>query len=563
MLGSLRRLAVGAHKNKPVTRRRLGVEVLEPRTLLSAASMTAPVLRGEPAPCDVCPAPDDVDIARVLMEATSEPLHAMWPAIETRRPPRPVAAPALGRPTDVRVAGEAEAGRLAMPSAVTMAASPVPLPADVRSVLSGPSIIGQWIEDHEDSHRIGLDASRTIPEPEGGFIDTARFSAETGNHLGDQVFDARELAPRAGMLPPVDPWMAPREFDTPQMAWLHPSASARQEAAVGRLALGSLEVSRDADSLSQGGETSLPAYEWIAWMDSGMESAARERARLAPSLGFEQSAAIDVVELAPRLEPALNDPVLSSPGVVDRPRRFGVEVEAEGGLVDIDGAADAASESFELARPRWTRDTFWHREEQDPGDSLVEDQDGENEALAGDPAAARQSAESVQSGRAAQRLGLPIESDEGGMIELVAAVVTATEPTHTAKVLPRSDDQHPSHPGGSIRMDSGVALFQAFELATVPTQHVHPSGSSSEQSGETGLPAGSPPATSTLDGTPAQESLSTSGTSEEQPEGRHSAASLVVVASLVVAVDRLRQEEDPTHGECRDSARFEVARADG
>ena len=134
-------------------------------------------------------------------------------------------------------------------------------------------------------------------------------------------------------------------------------------------------------------------------------------------------------------------------------------------------------------------------------------------------------------------------SEEGGMIELVASAypTAGSSQAHTSWQPSRSEGKPtPSAEAGDIPMDAGVGLFQAFELATAPTQPVDESGSVSN---DTEPPTETTASAAADEDPPVEQSAAVVEGSAEQSTQRAAAVPAVIIVTYLV--DRWRRKSEP------------------
>jgi hypothetical protein len=319
---------------------------------------------------------------------------------------------------------------------------------------------------------------------------------------------------------------------------------------------------------SEGGFVELPAYNFALSGDWQVDWAGSEGA------GSAQDGAVHLTGPVTAVDAARND--ASSTAVVarDSTRPLALENTTEGGFVDV-GTVPGTLPSLSGRRGRistgrspWDADEqdmlesvwkdagdeegtpWWNSEEQDWGESIwrglgKEDEPADETGAAEEdhPQIDEHSAAGDESEEAAQGVPWAFRGEEGGMIELAAAFPGADSSAAVGEELSlRAKD---------IRMDKGVGRFQAFELATVPAQHVDELHVTAAELSEPVPPAVETASTSTSDAPAAEASASASRERSDQLAHRAAALPLVVLASLVTAIDERRQEETSPRGKRR------------
>lgn len=145
---------------------------------------------------------------------------------------------------------------------------------------------------------------------------------------------------------------------------------------------------------------------------------------------------------------------------------------------------------------------------------------------------------------AAQASTRPSESMEGGMIELAATGLPSSGSTRDSRSSP-SEGTPGNVPGGEVvPMDHGVALFQAFELATAPAQQGDRPSSAWVEASQSGLPLemslppqGDEPLSADKSTPPGD------GPEAESPQ-RAGVLQVVAIASSLVVIDKARREAE-------------------
>jgi hypothetical protein len=164
---------------------------------------------------------------------------------------------------------------------------------------------------------------------------------------------------------------------------------------------------------------------------------------------------------------------------------------------------------------RRTLDSFWLEFGQDVESQLAIDVD---EHLAEGPTEMTQIA------------AAEMNVEEGGMIELVAAAFydANDEPAHPA-------GQQGTSTTGEVQMDTGIGMFQAFELATTPQAEPEQPASGEDATAETTA------ADATDEALPAEQPVAIADESDAESNRSASAPALLVAATLSLRRKRHRQ----------------------
>jgi len=162
-----------------------------------------------------------------------------------------------------------------------------------------------------------------------------------------------------------------------------------------------------------------------------------------------------------------------------------------------------------------------------------------------DPARATGQSVAVEGPAVASQAPLrPSESAEGGMIELAAIGLPSSGSTRDPRSSPSAGAPGDLSAGEAVPVDQGVALFQAFELATAPAQQgVRPDSawveaSQSDLPLETSLP---PQGTDPLS---AEKSPPPGDGPEAEGPQRAGVLQAVAIASSLVVIDKARREAE-------------------
>lgn len=174
------------------------------------------------------------------------------------------------------------------------------------------------------------------------------------------------------------------------------------------------------------------------------------------------------------------------------------------------------------------------------GNELVEKSTSASELDEQAPEEDEQDGETAEAERAERNSCWAAYSEEGGMIELVAA---SSSQGHDSWRSPPSEQAQPalSPEAGDIPMDVGVGLFQAFELATAPRE---PVDDSDAVSSDNDLPTESTASTATDEHPPVEQSAAVSKDgSADQSDQRAAAVPAVIVVTYLI--DRWRRKKEP------------------
>jgi len=214
--------------------------------------------------------------------------------------------------------------------------------------------------------------------------------------------------------------------------------------------------------------------------------------------------------------------------------RAGSTSASEGGFIDIAPDAETPSRSSEP----W--DTG------DPARSGLgeeaESRDAARIAKDDDPQASKRSSGSDALEDATEGSGGSSKSPEGGMIELAAAFLPTDGSSRVSGPSSGAAGGDQFTGDKEIRMDNGVALFHAFELATAPNlQGDRPNSAWTEGSQSGPLETTAPPANP--DSAAGAEAASAEKKPEGQPVQRAGVLQAIAVASFLAALDRVHQEE--------------------
>jgi len=210
----------------------------------------------------------------------------------------------------------------------------------------------------------------------------------------------------------------------------------------------------------------------------------------------------------------------------------------EGGLIDIDIASEQSSPFSKPSQQTPLANRSKILEKADSGKSMPlrigeGDQRGDPMPLAGeeDPSWARSTNQSELSEEAGPDLRPAPDATEGGMIELAAVVPSSGGSPGSPPPSAATTEQRQGAEVKEIRMESGVALFHAFELATAPGQETD---AAMQMADEPALPseitAPPPP-----DVSPAPE-MSASESQEPDQPAAHRASLLPTIAGTAFLV---------------------------
>lgn len=223
-------------------------------------------------------------------------------------------------------------------------------------------------------------------------------------------------------------------------------------------------------------------------------------------------------------------------------------VAPEGGFIDIAPHASSLTKNSEAAPTEQSLRNFETQDGGEPsrdgsrwgGDSLEGTrvaEDGPAEASRGDVAVDLPE-------DAAQDPTRSSESAEGGMIVLAAAGSSSSTSTRDPRSSPPAADAGEIAGGKEVPTDHGVALFQAFELATSPAQQGDRSNSAWVETSQSGLPLEEVPSTGGHPPLSSDETLRPG----DDPDGigpqRAGILQAVAIASSLVAIDKARREAE-------------------
>lgn len=281
----------------------------------------------------------------------------------------------------------------------------------------------------------------------------------------------------------------------------------------------SLKTSAD-ESVSLGTKT------WAVNGDSAV------RAGQEAKTAFAQTSVASGKEMAPSM--VLYDASPASPMTsLARSRPSALEHAPEGGLIDIGPEASSGSTArMERVPPLNSVETPPQRDVAEPARRDTADQDrplDEVPSLADEPTG-KGTEEGPQPNTPAQDVKLAFGSDEGGTIDLIAAAGPTVPPVYDSLDLPQAPSEEPSLGPRTIPMDKGLGLFHAFELATVPTQRTDGPDIVSAETNQEGLSAETGQPAPTADAPAPEESVSVPG---EQSLHGATAAPALILASLM------------------------------
>jgi hypothetical protein len=334
-------------------------------------------------------------------------------------------------------------------------------------------------------------APRANSKSEGGLADISVTRSVPDANRPNPFMDAFD-----GLLakPPASRSSA---FDTarPSNATVHQPLSWSVIESPGARGLDSSQASRVAVWPPEGGLVSLSAA------DPLLSTAGNDRLASwdAPG-GFQSGVASDgpaATHLTRRDDAgaALLDPF-------GRSRLSGLDNRSEGGFVEIDEVLDALSspsgrdspeEDVAVSTPTWSSDRH-SSQESISRDILRRFRSLDASRSDGDPDQGHRqlSEEGGPPENLVQSSRLDPDAGEGGMIELIVAASLGAGGAHgdgsTAVSVPGTAERLPEAGVGQIRMDSGVGLFQAFELATGPALPAKNSNAQLRPQQQTGQP---------------------------------------------------------------------------
>jgi hypothetical protein len=299
---------------------------------------------------------------------------------------------------------------------------------------------------------------------------------------------------------------------------------------------------------SSGGEPfSLVRYvtsttdEWSAAPDAYVRHDDRVDVLQDPLVGSLPTA--DGGELKTARDIRRDEPLAQLDDSFDRTRLSVLEEATEGGLVDIDELLEttaitsgrpASSKPGSADKPAWdsARRNLLPSGTQD---SAYRRRTGQRVDPATGERSHGQSGERGGSHDAPKLAGRARTVDEGGMIALVATANprddwSSANPSAPLAAGPRELVLPPG--SGGIRMDAGIGLFQAFELATTPVQVGAPHSAASESAGATKAAASS----ATGGKSSSERSASTYG--ELTPNRAATIPAVLIVSCLLNASSR-------------------------
>lgn len=519
-------------KKALTNKKRLSVERLESRTVLSATNLFATTM-------EIAPEFEDRFVLR------SQPVFFASELGTQDRRVRDVPANRFELPQQI-------AGDLEVPQRSRVGrteASPIPRlgPGDTLDpdagliVISNRSALVEWRASEEAFGQ--LDGS-----PSAMMSDLSQLFAERqgDEDVGDLGLDQPEveIANRDRIFSTVDdPFREGSLIGTsgkrPQQLLRHdthggdefnalaePSASGQPSA--------SLPSNRLADELGdshsqQLSNTDLTVTPWRLSVRSAEQLPVAPQSWLGTVLGsrhFDSSLRVDGI----RAESYFAEPFLTEDALTNR------RLQSEGGLAefDFDRMEQIMADRRSFATPlpgndfRWygesrrTRDSFWLEFSADVESQLATD-------------AAERLAEEVDAAAAQVQIAdadSQVDSEEGGMIELIAAVYPKAE-----QPLAQSNGELSARRPASdkVRMDTGVGLFQVFEIAISPQRagvEADPAAADTVARGTVALPL-------------AERAAANSGDSDAEPIGAASLSALLIAGSLYF--DRRQRRDDKTH----------------
>jgi len=526
MLTILQQVLAGMQSKERKGRRRLRVEPLESRIVLSAASPAASVFHAVPPAVDALSSLVDTDFTARLTEST----HEFQPETVAERDNvheqveffKPNAGRLSGierRNATAQITTSSLTVDHAFPRSLSAGDDPdqvasFPDVSDHRFPSSfappGGSDLVQRRADREASsffdrapdpfantHALDVFALRNNRGSEGGFVTIKSIRPELDLRAVDHILAMRK--PFLG----ASPLMRLGRFSALESTWL---------------------------DASEGGFVTLAAQEAIVSTNSNVDLAGRMGAGLTATVPSFENVAHDT-------PPALIGPL-------DGTRSSSWDGETEGGFVDIDVEHEASSLWLERTDHTPTVTLPWDSEGLDSVDSIwsalgdeIEPLERNHVGRGDDRQVSEHAVGESDSEDVAQDSRWAFHSEEGGMIELAAAVLSA-ESSDALEASLGATGEEPSTAHEAIRMDKGIGLFQAFELATVPTEHVDGSQVSSFEASEVDPPADVTASRSPDDGPAAEHSAACNGESTEQlVQSAAAIPTIVVVASLMSSVD--------------------------
>jgi len=248
--------------------------------------------------------------------------------------------------------------------------------------------------------------------------------------------------------------------------------------------------------------------------------------------------------LALSFESPANDTAANAVASSDATRASSWGQDVEGGFVDVNASREPLFGWSERTDRAPTVKLPWDSEEGDAVDSIWSDLGDEPELLdtgrvgrEDDRQASEHTVGDGESEDVAGDVGWALEGEEGGMV-MLASVVPLAESTDAVEILPEVTGEEASVHREVIRIDKGMGLYQAFELATVPTGQVDESELSSFELKEVGPPADTTASTVPADAPAAEQSAAVNRDSAERPvQSAATIRAIIVAASLTSTID--------------------------
>jgi hypothetical protein len=589
----------GLRKKGLKARRGLGFEPLESRTLLSAVSPAVPVARVALPWSESPSALVGTDFATGLAGVESRVQQGpQWsPAIEWPS----LTAHLVTSLASTRATSADFAPAVGVPNhRATPLESPVSGPlAERGGEPDGSRLFVERPPGEAGASRPEAVVLRANPRKEGGFVDVGNTGLALSRSPVGRLMETVEQAPAPRPLAAQVASFSAADFISFDPAWIESAVPGEgQDGSVAQAANPPETAAAESPPSESGFASGLLAELGVSTdliadlagtaIAEATQTAALNAGQTTPD--FEAAPA----DASPRLASALERSLLSVPEkekmAQDRPldsdSPLGTLSEPSGrsGLVAAERPTQNPVEANEntLAGSIWKDSRGKGYDNDDfgdvnPGNQAAGNQTARNEAgslnetrAAPDDRAntGERAEEGGESQRAATIEKYAFDSAEGGMIELVAASFTSADSPYASIASAASPDETPSIGArpvrigkGDVRMDNGVGLFQAFELASVPACRVGVSDLPPDRDlpparrEEADPPAGTTALLSTADAA-AQEPTPAQEPRHGLPLRRVAAApTIVVVASLLTAAQGIYQEEESTKSPGRPSTR--------
>ncbi len=361
------------------------------------------------------------------------------------------------------------------------------------------------------------DSGRDFKDPEGGFVHILRMDSEARSFSANRATDLNARPPEAAELANLDRLNAVTNSglvgNVSQAFSMIAEPKLLTEAITPELWENSGRTPSDAD----GGL----AHDTAVLTESSIERSSPAFTSPDQRTDSVLDRTSGVSETSPLVRSAPNGGLAAVFGAHDRFMSSVFGGGTDGDLIDFDWASNShsglpgQSEYNPAPRPSWRSDELgsvdpiWKSigNESEPGTRtrVVQDES---------PQAGNQAAGHEATGRVEASRALAIDSEEGGMIELVAANLSETDSDRLSVAALEIAAQETTGDGDKIRMDKGVALFQAFELATVPVQGGREASDTPEEPIEVGVPVQAAALTSMNHRPSPKESASADGKSD-------------------------------------------------